>query len=165
MVTWWEVVGKGYKGMEVPRHLQTSSCTWGGLQQSDIRGQAELLATKPGTQLDSMSGSGQSADCPVPEASTHALWDLDHLLNTSRSHDIFIIPLLAFIALIYTHILPLQLELALPWWQVIVYKFQCVLRPYTWCYCSVVKSCLTHSNPMDCSTPGSSVLHYLLEFA
>ena len=25
--------------------------------------------------------------------------------------------------------------------------------------CSVAKSCLTHCNPMDCSTPGSSVLH------
>jgi len=25
------------------------------------------------------------------------------------------------------HILPLQLELALPWWRVIVYKFQCVI--------------------------------------
>ena len=33
------------------------------------------------------------------------------------------------------------------------------------CYCScLVKSCLTHYNPMDCSTPGSSVLHYPLEF-
>ena len=34
------------------------------------------------------------------------------------------------------------------------------------CYCcSVAKSCPTLCNPMDCSTPGSSVLHYLLEFA
>ena len=31
--------------------------------------------------------------------------------------------------------------------------------------CSVSKSCLTLCNPMKCSTPGSSVLHYLLEFA
>ena len=31
--------------------------------------------------------------------------------------------------------------------------------------CSVAKSCLTLCNPMDCSKLGSSVLHYLLEFA
>jgi len=32
------------------------------------------------------------------------------------------------------------------------------------CYCSVAKSCLT-LDPMDCNTPGSSVLHYQFEFA
>ena len=32
------------------------------------------------------------------------------------------------------------------------------------CY-SVTKSCLTLCDPMDCSTPGSPVLHYLPEFA
>ena len=32
------------------------------------------------------------------------------------------------------------------------------------CCCSVDKSCLTLCNPMDCSTSGRSVLHYLLEF-
>ena len=31
--------------------------------------------------------------------------------------------------------------------------------------CSVTKLCLTLFNPMDCSMPGSSVLHYLPEFA
>ena len=31
--------------------------------------------------------------------------------------------------------------------------------------CSVTKLCLTLSNPMDCSTPGFLVLHYLPEFA
>ena len=31
--------------------------------------------------------------------------------------------------------------------------------------CSVAKSCLTLCNPKDCSTPGSSVLHYLPEFS
>ena len=31
--------------------------------------------------------------------------------------------------------------------------------------CSVAKSCLTLCDPLDCSTPGSSVLHYLPEFA
>ena len=31
--------------------------------------------------------------------------------------------------------------------------------------CSVAQSCPTLCDPMDCSTPGSPVLHYLLEFA
>ena len=31
--------------------------------------------------------------------------------------------------------------------------------------CSVAKSCLTLCDPMDCSTPGSSVLNYYPEFA
>ena len=31
------------------------------------------------------------------------------------------------------------------------------------CCCSVAKSCLTVCNPMDCSMPGSSALHYLPE--
>ena len=32
------------------------------------------------------------------------------------------------------------------------------------CYCcSVAKLCLTLCDPMDCSMPGSSILHYLLE--
>ena len=33
------------------------------------------------------------------------------------------------------------------------------------CCCSVAQSCLTLGDPMDCSTPGFPVLHYLLEFA
>ena len=33
------------------------------------------------------------------------------------------------------------------------------------CCCSVVKSCPTLCDPMDCSTPGSSVLYHLLAFA
>ena len=33
------------------------------------------------------------------------------------------------------------------------------------CYCSVAKLCLTLYDPMDCSTPDFSVLHYLPEFA
>ena len=32
------------------------------------------------------------------------------------------------------------------------------------CCCSVAKSCLTLCDPMDCSTPGFPVLHYLPEF-
>ena len=33
------------------------------------------------------------------------------------------------------------------------------------CCCSTPKSCPTLCNPMDCSTPGFTILHYLLEFA
>ena len=33
------------------------------------------------------------------------------------------------------------------------------------CCCSVTKSCPTLPDPMDCSTPGFPVPHYLLEFA
>ena len=33
------------------------------------------------------------------------------------------------------------------------------------CCCSVAKSCTTFCNPVDCSPPGSLVLHYLPEFA
>ena len=33
------------------------------------------------------------------------------------------------------------------------------------CCCSAAKSCPTLCDPVDCSLPGSSVLHYLLEFA
>ena len=33
------------------------------------------------------------------------------------------------------------------------------------CHCSVAKSCPTLCDPRDCSMPGFSVLHYLLEFA
>ena len=32
------------------------------------------------------------------------------------------------------------------------------------CCCSVTKSCPTLCSPMDCSTPGPPVLHYLPEF-
>ena len=40
-----------------------------------------------------------------------------------------------------------------------------VCLPLYPCYCSVSKSCLTLCNPMDCSMPGSPVLHYLWEYA
>ena len=33
------------------------------------------------------------------------------------------------------------------------------------CCCWITQSCPTLCNPMDCSTPGFPVLHYLLEFA
>ena len=34
-----------------------------------------------------------------------------------------------------------------------------------YCCCSVAQLCLTLCDPMDCSMPGLSVLHHLLEFA
>ena len=37
-------------------------------------------------------------------------------------------------------------------------KFYC-------CSCSVIQSCLALCDPMNCSTPGFSVLHHLLEFS
>ena len=43
---------------------------------------------------------------------------------------------------------------------------ECVFwRTVTMFCCSAAKSCLILCNSMDCSTPQSSVLHYLLEFA
>ena len=41
----------------------------------------------------------------------------------------------------------------------------CVNCYLVYCCCSVIKSCPTLCNPMAYSTPGFSVLHYLLEFA
>ena len=43
-------------------------------------------------------------------------------------------------------------------WMLYLYTYVC-------CSCSVIKSCLTLLDPMDCSTPGFSVLHHLPEFA
>ena len=55
------------------------------------------------------------------------------------------------------------------WWggllRYIVPLFGAVISSALGCCCSVAKSCLTFCNPMDCSTPGFPVLHYLLEFA
>ena len=36
---------------------------------------------------------------------------------------------------------------------------------YNHCLCSVAKSCPILCDPMDCSTPGFSVPHYLLDLA
>ena len=41
----------------------------------------------------------------------------------------------------------------------------CSLLFITVVHCSVAESCLTLCNPMNCSTPGFPVLHYLPEFA
>ena len=48
-------------------------------------------------------------------------------------------------------------------WAEIVSKFIIVTKCSS-CYCWVTKSFPTFCSPMDCSMPGSSVLHYLLEF-
>ena len=39
------------------------------------------------------------------------------------------------------------------------------MKYWSCCSCSVAKSCLTLCNPVDCSTLGFPVLHYLPEFA
>ena len=51
--------------------------------------------------------------------------------------------------------LPLEMQTKLQW-DTTLQQSQC---------CSVAQSCLTLYNPIDCSTPGFPVLHYLLEFA
>ena len=43
-------------------------------------------------------------------------------------------------------------------------RHTCELPSLPCCF-SVTQLCLTLCDPMDCSTPGSPVLHYLLEFA
>ena len=45
------------------------------------------------------------------------------------------------------------------------HKVRSLFRLTSFTCCSVAKSCPTLCAPMDCSTPDSSVLHYLLEFA
>ena len=47
-------------------------------------------------------------------------------------------------------------------WNKALYK--CQGNWWICCCCSIAKQCLTFCEPMDCSTPGSSVLHCLLEF-
>ena len=51
----------------------------------------------------------------------------------------------------------------LPFWGEELFVFLLYLLSY--CCCSVAMSCPTLCDLMDCSTPGSAVLHYLLEFA
>ena len=56
------------------------------------------------------------------------------------------------------------------WWNIIqiesngfpIDQFYCDI---TTLLCSVTQSCPTLCDPMDCSTPGFPVLHYLLELA
>ena len=46
-----------------------------------------------------------------------------------------------------------------------IYCYLAYLTLMKSCCCSVTKLCPTLSNPMDCSTPGFTVLQYLLEFS
>ena len=47
-----------------------------------------------------------------------------------------------------------------------LFHFFCSTQSVSYCcYCSVSKLCLTLRNPLNCSMPGFSVLHYLPEFA
>ena len=46
---------------------------------------------------------------------------------------------------------------------VYVFRFNRVLKSRAIYCCSVVKSCLTFCDPMDCSPPGFPFLHYLPE--
>ena len=45
------------------------------------------------------------------------------------------------------------------------FTYTLLVQPNGYCSCSIAKSCLTLCYPMDCSMPGFSILHYLLEFA
>ena len=47
----------------------------------------------------------------------------------------------------------------------ILFLFCCCCWTSAYCYCAVAQSCPTLCNPVDCSTPGSPVLHHLLELA
>ena len=52
------------------------------------------------------------------------------------------------------------------WWLPCKENFQKLLYiSSSVCCCSIVQSCLTLCNPMDCSTPGFPVLHHFLGFA
>ena len=54
----------------------------------------------------------------------------------------------------------------LPWWMKKITYSTHLDHSYQILHCcSAAKSCLTLCDPMDCSTPGLPVLHYLLEFA
>ena len=77
--------------------------------------------------------------------SRHFLSAYERLLSTKRCGDVWI-----FYQLIFS-----MYRVALDW-------------PFSWfknICCSVAKSCLSLWDPMNCSTPGSPVLQYLLEFA
>ena len=47
--------------------------------------------------------------------------------------------------------------------KIILFKIMMFIYQAPYC-CSVAQSCLTLCDPVDCSTPGSSVLHCLAEF-
>ena len=57
-----------------------------------------------------------------------------------------------------------SMPLSLLHWQVGSFPLAPPGKTFPHLCCSVAQSCLTFCNLMDCSTPGSSVLHYVLEF-
>ena len=78
--------------------------------------------------------------------SSHFLSAYERLLSTKRCGDVWI-----FYQLIFS-MYRVALDFYFSWFE----NISC---------CSVAKSCLTLWDPMNCSTPGSPVLQYLLEFA
>ena len=50
-------------------------------------------------------------------------------------------------------------------YSLVMSHFLSSLLAFPYCCCSVARSCLTLWDSMDCSTPGSPVLHHLPEFA
>ena len=55
--------------------------------------------------------------------------------------------------------------LTLTWLSDWITTLTLIFSLYSYCCCLVAKVCLTLCDPMNCSTPGFPVLHYLLEFA
>ena len=61
-----------------------------------------------------------------------------------------------------------MLKIIMKWRKVLLLFLLCMLwhwGPERFVLCSVAKSCPTLCNPINCGTPGSSVLHYLSQFA
>ena len=50
-------------------------------------------------------------------------------------------------------------------WSLIFFSFPELVFTKVCGGCSVAQSCLTLCDPMDCSTPGLTILHHLLELA
>ena len=65
----------------------------------------------------------------------------------------------------YQHCAPCTVLGASTELHLLVFPPETLGRGYGYCCCSVAKSCPTLCNPMDCSTTGFPVLHYLQEFA
>ena len=73
-----------------------------------------------------------------------------------------------YLFIIITNTLSLKgkcIHIAVYSYNVLIFNWCKVSHYRTICHCSVMKSCMTLCNPMDCSIPGSSVLHCLPEFA
>ena len=73
-----------------------------------------------------------------------------------------------YLFLIITNTLSLKgrcIHIAVYSYNVLIFNWCKVSHYITICHCSVRKACMTLCNPMDCSIPGSSVLHCLPEFS